>query len=131
MVEMFNKYAPNAKVLFHCCGSVYDIIPDFIEIGIDILNPVQPVAKKKDTSALKQELGNEICFQGGIDLQRALIGDLDDVKTEVKERIRTLAPGGGFVLATANNIGYDVPVENAIQLYKLAKEYGTYPISID
>lgn len=131
LVSMFKKHAPDAKIFFHCCGSVYDIIPDFIEIGIDILNPIQPYANKMNTRVLKEKFGNEIVFQGGIDLQKAMIGNLKDVEDEVKERIKTLAAGGGYVFATANNIGNDVPVENILKLYDLAYKYGAYPLCFD
>ena len=93
MVEMFKKEAKSAKVLLHCCGSVYDIIPDFIEIGIDVLNPIQPLANKMDTYKLKKEFGRDICFQGGIDLQQALRGCPEDVEREVNERIGSESTG--------------------------------------
>lgn len=130
MVEMFKKNAPNAKVLIHSCGSIYDIIPDFIEVGIDIINPVQPLATKMDTYKLKKDYGKDICFQGGIDLQVALRGSLDDVEKEVKGRIKSLAPGGGYVLSTANNIASDIPIDNVFKLYESAFKYGKYPINI-
>jgi uroporphyrinogen decarboxylase len=128
LVDMFKQKAPNAKILLHCCGSVDKLIPDFIEIGIDILNPVQPKATNMDTYQLKKEFGNEICFQGGIDVQEALQGSVQDVETEVKERIKSLAPGGGYVLSTANNIDSKTPIDNVFALYKFAKKYGTYPL---
>ncbi len=128
MIDMFKKNAPNAKVLIHSCGSIHDIIPDFIEIGIDIINPVQPLATKMDTYQLKKEFGKDICFQGGIDLQVAMRGSFDDIEKEVKERIKSLAPGGGYVLSSANNIASDIPVENVFKLYELALKYGSYPL---
>ncbi|OQA20981.1 MAG: methylcobalamin:coenzyme M methyltransferase [Actinobacteria bacterium ADurb.Bin346] len=129
MIDMFRKRAPQAKVLIHSCGSIHDIIPDFIEIGIDIINPVQPLAAKMNTSDLKKEFGNDICFQGGIDLQKAMRGTFEDVEREVKERIASLAPGGGYVLSSANNIASDIPVDNVFKLYEAAVRYGTYPIN--
>jgi len=128
MIDMFKKNAPNAKVLIHSCGSIYDIIPDFIEIGIDIINPVQPLATKMDTFQLKKEFGKDMCFQGGIDLQVAMRGSFDDIEKEVKERIKSLAPGGGYVLSSANNIASDIPVENVFKLFELAFKYGRYPL---
>ncbi len=129
LVEMFTKKAPRAKVMLHSCGAVYDIIPDFIEIGVDILNPIQPQANKMDTGKLKREFGGRLCFQGGIDLQRAMIGSRRDVKEEAAVRIRDLGPGGGYVFATANNIGSDIPLDNIFTLYECAKKFGTYPLS--
>ena len=128
MVEMFRAKAPRAKVLLHCCGNIYKIIPDLIEIGIDIINPVQPLAAEMDTWRLKKEFGRDICFQGGIDIQRAMRGTAADVEKEVRERIRSLAPGGGYVLSTANNIASDIPVQNVTLLYELADKLGAYPI---
>ena len=128
MVEMFRQKAPQAKVLLHCCGNIHKIIPDLIEIGIDIINPVQPLAADMDTWRLKKEFGRDICFQGGIDIQKAMKGTAADVEKEVRERIRSMAPGGGYVLSTANNIASDIPVENVALLYKLADQLGVYPI---
>jgi uroporphyrinogen decarboxylase len=108
---------------------VYDIIPDFIEIGIDILNPIQPHANKMDTAVLKKEFGRDVCFQGGIDLQRAMIGTVSDIEGEVKKRIGDLGRGGGYILSTANNIGRDIPIENVFKLYEYAKRFGKYPIN--
>lgn len=131
MVEMFKRKAKKAKVLFHSCGSVYDIIPDFIEIGIDILNPLQPLANKMEPSKLKEEFGNDLVFQGGIDMQKAMLGDENSVKKEVLNRIKAFAPGGGYILSTANNITDDVPLNNVFKLYEYAYKYGKYPISIN
>jgi uroporphyrinogen decarboxylase len=128
MVEMFHAKAPHARVLLHSCGNIYKIIPDLIEIGVDIINPVQPLAADMDTWRLKKEFGRDICFQGGIDIQRAMKGTAADVEREVRERIRSLAPGGGYVLSTANNIASDIPVENVTLLYELAHKLGVYPI---
>jgi uroporphyrinogen decarboxylase len=128
LVSMIRKRAPGAKVFMHCCGAVRDIIPDLVEIGVDILNPIQPLAAGMDPAALKADFGSSICFQGGIDLQKALIGSREDVEAEVKRRISALAPGGGYVLSTANNIGSDIPVENVLALYEYARRYGKYPV---
>ena len=67
-------------------------------------------------------------FQGGIDLQIAMRGTFEDVEKEVKERIKSLAPGGGYVLSSANNIASDIPIENVFKLYEYAIKYGNYPI---
>jgi uroporphyrinogen decarboxylase len=130
IVSLIKKRARNAKVFLHCCGSIYDIIPDFIEIGVDILNPVQPNANKMETRGLKRDFGKKICFQGGIDLQRAMIGSTKDVEDEVRTRITTLGPGGGYVLSTANNIGGGVPLENVFALFENAFIQGRYPLTV-
>lgn len=126
LVELFKRKAKTAKVFLHACGAVYDIIPDFIDIGVDILNPVQPRANKMNTKELKKEFGDKLCFQGGIDLQRAMIGSAADVKEEVKTRIDDLGRNGGYIFSTANNIGNDIPIENVFTLYKEAVDYGKY-----
>jgi uroporphyrinogen decarboxylase len=130
LIEMFKRHAPDAKVLIHSCGSIFDIISDFIEIGIDILNPVQPLAEGMDTYRLKKEFGPDICFQGGIDLQIAMRGSPEDVEEEVKKRIDSLARGGGYVLSSANNIASDIPIENVFKLYESAIKHGKYPIKL-
>jgi uroporphyrinogen decarboxylase len=128
-VAMLKKNVKHAKILIHCCGSIYDIIPDFIDIGIDILNPVQPLAENMDSAILKKEFGKDICFQGGIDLQRAMIGNVKEVENEVKKRIKAFAPGGGYVLSPSNNLSSDVPLENIFKLFECAKAFGEYPIN--
>jgi uroporphyrinogen decarboxylase len=119
---------PNMYIFFHCCGSIYDFIPDLIDAGIDILNPVQVSAAKMDTKKLKKEFGDVLTFWGGgVDTQRILPrGTPDEVKEEVKRRINDLAYGGGFVFATVHNIQADVPPENIIAMWEALQEYGKY-----
>lgn len=126
--DFIKKKAPHIKLWFHSCGAVSEIIDDFIDWGVDILNPIQPLAAGMDSATLKKRFGDRLCFHGGIDLQRAMPGSVDDVKREVETRIRALAPGGGYILAPANHIQNDTPPENVIALYEYAKEFGTYPI---
>ena len=121
-VSMLRNKAPQAKIFMHCCGSIRPIIPDLIEIGVDVLNPIQPLARGMDPSELKSEFGADICFQGAIDVQEGMQGSVAEVKQEVKSRIAALAPGGGYVLATANNVTGDIPLENVLCLYKSARE---------
>jgi len=119
----------DAYLFIHTCGSVYDFIPDFIEMGIDILNPVQVSAKNMDTKKLKEEFGDKITFWGGgCDTQRVLpFGTPRDVEKEVKRRIEDLAPGGGFVFTQVHNIQAGVPPENMMAMYKTVRKYGRYP----
>jgi uroporphyrinogen decarboxylase len=128
LFEFIKRKAPGVKILFHSCGSVYDIIPDLIEIGVDILNPVQVTAASMDSARLKREFGSEITFWGGgIDTQQVLPhGTPQEVRDEVKRRIDDFAPGGGFVFATVHNIQEDVPVANVIALWETLMEYGVY-----
>jgi uroporphyrinogen decarboxylase len=118
----------NAKVYYHGCGAVYDLIPDLIELGFDILNPVQVSARGMDTKRLKQEFGQDIVFWGGgVDTQRVLpFGTPANVADEVRRRIDDLAPGGGFVFAAVHNIQALVPPENIVTMFDTALEYGTY-----
>ena len=117
-----------AKVFYHGCGAIFDLIPDLIDIGVDIVNPVQVSARDMDTKRLKAEYGQEIVFWGGgIDTQRTLpFGTPEQVSDEVKRRIDDLGPGGGFVFAAVHNIQAFVPPENIVALFDTALEYGNY-----
>ena len=117
----------SAKIAYHSCGSVVHLIPDLIEMGVDALNPVQVSAKGMDTEKLKQEFGSDLCFWGAIDTQRVMpFGKPDAVAHEVRQRIDTLAPGGGYVLCAVHNIQADVSPENICAMYDTAREYGRY-----
>ncbi|MFC2086687.1 uroporphyrinogen decarboxylase family protein [Bacteroidota bacterium] len=122
------KKKTDAKIFYHCCGATREFIPDFIEIGVDILNPVQVSAKDMDTAELKREFGNDIAFWGGgIDTQYVLSrGTTLEVRDEVTKRIYDLAPGGGFVFNTVHNIQNDVPPENIMAMWETLREYGVY-----
>ncbi len=108
----------DAKVFFHTCGAVRELIPDLIEIGVDILNPVQVSAAGMDTAELKREFGRDIVFWGGgVDTQRVLgSGSPSEVRAEVGRRARDLAPGGGFVFAAVHNIQPNVPAANILAM---------------
>lgn len=124
----FIKSHTDAYLFMHSCGSVYELIPDLIEIGVDILNPVQVSARNMDSKKLKREFGKDIVFWGGgCDTQNVLpFGTPEEVRDEVKRRIDDLAPGGGFVFSTVHNIQVGVPVENIIAMYQTVEEYGIY-----
>lgn len=113
-----------AKLMFHCCGAIFDIIDDLIEIGVDILNPIQTSAAGIDPVLLKKNFGKELTFWGAMDTQEVLPkGSVSDVKKMVEERIEQLCPNGGFVLAGCHNIQPDVPVENILAMFRHAREY--------
>jgi len=122
------KERTDAYLFLHTCGSVYEFIPDFIEMGVDILNPVQVSAKDMDTKRLKREFGKDIIFWGGgCDTQKVLsFGTPKEVEEEVKRRIEDLAPGGGFVFNQCHNIQADVPPENIMAMYEAVKKHGEY-----
>ncbi len=116
----------DVKTVYHSCGSVRKLIPDFIEIGVDALNPIQVSARGMDTKELKNEFGDDLCFWGGgIDNQRVLpLGSVSEVKDEVERRIDDLAPGGGFVFGTVHTIQADVPPENIRAMWEALQEHG-------
>ena len=126
------KKHTNAFIYFHSCGSIYKLLDDLIELGTDAINPVQVAAKNMDSSILGPEFGDRLSFWGAIDTQRVLpYGTPDEVRAEVKRRIKDLAPGGGYILAAVHNIQPDVPVENILAMFKAGKEYGRYPLALD
>jgi uroporphyrinogen decarboxylase len=123
------KRKTDAKIFFHSCGGVFDIIGDMIDIGTDILNPVQVSARGMDSKRLKSTFGKDIVFWGGgIDTQAVLpFGTPQQVRDEVKRRIDDFAPGGGFVFGAVHNIQAFVPPENIVAAFDAALEYGHYP----
>jgi uroporphyrinogen decarboxylase len=104
------------------------VIPDLVEIGVDILNPIQVSAAGMDTAELKREFGKDIVFWGGgVDTQRVLgDGTSQEVRADVRRRIEDLAPGGGFVFATVHNIQGNVPPENIMAMWEILQQYGHY-----
>ncbi|BBO73249.1 uroporphyrinogen decarboxylase [Desulfosarcina widdelii] len=126
--DLIKQYT-DAKIFYHSCGAVFPMIEDIIEVGVDILNPVQVSCKNMDTRNLKEKFGDRLSFCGGIDTQSILpTGTPDDVANEVKRRIKDLAPGGGYLLNAVHTIQADVPPENIVRLYEAGKQYGTYPL---
>ncbi|HOJ09391.1 MAG TPA: uroporphyrinogen decarboxylase family protein [Clostridiales bacterium] len=119
---------PGIKVFLHSCGAIKPLIPDLIEAGVDILNPVQVSASNMNTKDLKKEFGDVLTFWGGgIDTQKVLpFGSPDQVKEEVKRRIDDLAPGGGFVFSTIHNIQADVPPQNIEAMFEVLEQCGIY-----
>jgi uroporphyrinogen decarboxylase len=124
----FIKSRTKAKVFFHTDGDVFPLIPDFIEMGVDILNPVQTSAgKMSDLHELKKQFGKNIIFCGAIDTHRILpFGTPDEVRAEVKRVIEILGAGGGYMLAPVHIIMPDVPPENILAMVDAAVEFGTY-----
>jgi len=116
------------KVFLHSCGSIYNLIPYFIEAGIDILNPVQTSAANMDPARLKQEFGDRLVFWGGgCDTQRVLgKATPEEIRQHVRERMEIFAPGGGYVFNQVHNIQANVPAENIIAMFDAAYEFGAY-----
>jgi uroporphyrinogen decarboxylase len=128
----FIRTKTDAKIYFHTCGAMRELIPDLIEEGVQILNPVQVSAKNMDSNSLKKEFGKDLVFWGGgADATKVLMfADVDGIREEVKKRIHDLAPGGGFVFASIHNIQPNVPPQNIEAMFKSALEFGNYPITV-
>jgi len=120
----------NWKVMFHSCGSIYNLIPHIIEMGADILNPVQCRTAHMEPERLKDEFGDRVAFWGGgVDTQTVLpFGSLEEVRQQARERISIFGRGGGYVFAPTQDIQADVPPENLIAMYDAVHEYGYYPL---
>jgi len=124
----FIEKRSDAYIFLHSCGAVSKLIPDFIDAGIQILNPVQTSAKGMSPEFLKREFGKDIVFWGGgCDTQRILpFGTLEEVENDVKKRIDIFAPKGGFVFAAIHNIQQEVSPEKCLKLFDTARDYGKY-----
>ena len=122
------KRLPHVKTFMHSCGAIREIIPDLIEAGLDILNPVQFTAAGMDLKGLKHDFGNALTFWGGgVDTQSTLNnGTPQQVADEVKRIIDILAPGGGFIFAPVHNIQDDVSPENFWAMWDTLQQYGKY-----
>ncbi len=126
----WRRINPSVKIAFHSDGYIYPIIGDLVEIGLDILNPVQP--KSMDPARVKKDFGNRLTLWGTIDIQEVLpFGTVQDVIDEVKLRLRTAGKDGGLILAPAHNIQAEVPLENILAFYEAAKKYGRYPLCLE
>jgi uroporphyrinogen decarboxylase len=128
----FIKERTKAKIFFHTDGDVVPLIDDFIEMGIDILNPIQTSAgKMADLANLKKRFGKNIIFCGGIDTHRILpAGTTIEVRDEVKRVMELLGEGGGYMIASVHTIMNDVPAENVLAMVDAVEEFGRYPNKI-
>ena len=124
----FIKSRTDAKIFYHSCGNITGLLDDLIEIGVDVINPVQ-VSAMGDTAALKARFGDRLTFWGGIDTQRILPGgSVTEVEAEVRRCIHDLGPGGGFIVASVHNIQPDVPPENIVAMAEATRRHGAYPL---
>ena len=120
----FIKSRTSAPFVYHSCGAVAPLLPDLVDIGIDVLNPVQVAAAGMDTRRLKQQYGHVLAFWGAIDTQHVLpFGTVEDVRAEVRRRIEDLDRGGGYVVNSVHNIQPDVPPENICAMFDAAREF--------
>lgn len=121
---------PDVYIFLHSCGSVYEVIPDLIDLGLDILNPVQTSAANMEPDRLKSEFGEDLTFWGGgVDTQHTLpFGTQEEVRSDVTGKIRAFAPGGGFVFNQSHNIAPEVPPENILAMFDTVHRLREYPI---
>ena len=124
----FIKSRTQAKIWYHSCGSIVGYIPDLLDNGIDILNPVQIAARDMQPARLKAEFGDRLVFWGGgIDSQHVLpVADPDQVREHVRRNVEAFKPGGGYVFNNVHNIQADVPPENVLAMFDAAVEFGAY-----
>jgi uroporphyrinogen-III decarboxylase len=118
---------PEVKIAYHSDGNIYPIVPELIEIGLDVLNPVQPASM--DPVRLKDEYGDRLCFWGSIDEQQTLpFGGPEEVRREVLTRLNTLGRGGGLILGPTHHVQLDTPLENFWAMTDTIRKTG-YPES--
>ncbi|MBN1266965.1 MAG: hypothetical protein JXA25_15835 [Anaerolineales bacterium] len=127
MVNVIREHNPEIRIMLHSDGAVTDLLSDVVELGIDVIHPLEPLPAT-NLEAVKKEYGNKISFLGGIDISHAMPGSREDVSAEVRNRISQLAAGGGYILAPSNHLQADVPAGNVLTLFDKAREFGTYPI---
>jgi len=116
---------PNLKVFLHCCGAISNYIPDLIDVGVEVINPVQISARGMDPQKLKKEFGKDLTFWGGgANMQETVVkGTIQDIKDEVRRLIEIFSPGGGYVFNQVHNIQANIEPEKIMAIYETAKEY--------
>ncbi len=115
------------RIAHHTCGCVKPLIPDMVDCGLDILNPLQPEAAGMDFAEIKEKFGDRIAFHGGISIQKIMpFGTPAEVRNEVRDRAEKLAPGGGYIFCTAHNLQADTSLENIEMLFASYREFGVY-----
>lgn len=128
IVSAIKRAAPHVKVLFHSCGAVRPVVHDFIEIGVDILNPMQVSADDMDPLELKRDFGGDICFWGGgVDTQHVLEpGPPEQIREDVRRNLNAFAPCGGFIFSTIHNVQPNIPPEHYIVMWEAFQEHCNY-----
>ena len=120
LIELGKKYG--LKIMLHCDGNVRELIPEFIDMGIDILNPIQNVGPDMDPKVLKREFGKDLCFHGAIDTQQDLPHlSPEEVTGDVRKKVEMLGKGGGYILSPTHMIQLDVPLENILKMYQVPR----------
>jgi len=147
IIRPIKQYRSDIFVAFHSDGAIAPLLERFIDLGIDLFHPLEPVPANErfidlgidlfhplepvpanDIPAIKKQFGDRLAFMGAIDTRAAMPGSMADLEAEVQNRIRTLAQGGGYILAPANHVQTDVPPQNIVALYDLARKHGRYPL---
>lgn len=130
IIKNIRKYIrPEAKILLHSDGSIYQFLPDLIEIGVDIINGMQPLARNMEPWRLKKEFGDQLAFLGGFDIEQLLpLGTNEEIEEGAKRLISEYAPGGGYIFAHSVIIQPETPPENVVTIFDYAYENGKYPI---
>lgn len=128
LIRFIKNKKPGVKMMMHSCGSIFTIIPDLIDAGVDILNPVQYSAQGMDPVEIKKQFGRDlVIWGGGVDTQKVLPqGTPREVRDETKRMLDIFMPEGGFVFAPVHAIQYDVPTENILAMWDTVKEFGKY-----
>lgn len=122
IIEVARKF--NKPVMYHCDGAIAHLIPDLIELGVNLLNPIQPDSPGMECERLKRDFGDKMAFHGGIDIIKTLPrGTVQDVRDEVQERVRILGENGGYVMCSSHHIQSDTPIENILAMYDPALRY--------
>lgn len=112
------------RIMYHCDGAIYPLIPELIDMGVDLLNPIQADAAGMEPAQLKAEFGDRLSFHGGIDIIQTLPrGTQADVASEVRDRVNVLGKGGGYVLASSHHIQSDTPIANVLTMYDPTLRY--------
>jgi uroporphyrinogen decarboxylase len=125
IVDSVKSFRGDLPVVFHSDGAISQIVSDLIEVGIDVLNPLEPLPAT-DWASIKKEYGDRLCFMGGVDLKQALTGSLEDVERDVQRCIDTFGQGGGYILTSANHMQADIPPKNIEHMFESARRLGVY-----
>jgi len=122
LINTIKEYNPHTCVMLHSDGAITKLLPDIVELGVDVIHPLEPLPAT-DIPAVKARFGDRVTFLGGIDISHAMPGSRADVIAEVQRRITQLAPGGGYILAPSNHLQSDVPPENVVTLFETAHNF--------
>jgi len=128
--QVLEEVNPRCRILLHSCGAIREYLPDIIDAGIEVIDPVQVQAAGMDAEGLKRDFGTRLAFHGGIDTQRLLpSGTPDEVRAETARAIGALGSSGGYVLAPVHHVQSDVPPVNVVAMFEAARAYGAYPLT--